>query len=72
MYLKIPVVGNNNLLRFRFLSLFLFLLFYVYARKFVSHHSYLNDSAGLAQAAFRVCEETARNAVSKVTSSAEI
>ena len=36
---------------------------------FFHFHSYLNDSAGLAHAAFRVCGATARNAVNKVTRS---
>ena len=30
-----------------------------------SYHSYFNDSTGLAHAAFRVCEATARNAVNR-------
>jgi len=38
----------------------------------IPYHSYLNESAGLALAAFKVCEATARIAVNTVTSSAKI
>lgn len=34
--------------------------------QFLKRHSYLNDSTGLAHAAFRVCEATAKNAVNNV------